>query len=68
MDRALQKYQGIQANQAVEAIQSEIKTCKQAGGTCTLLWHNTTLSETGEWKGWKKVWNEVQTDAKNQLI
>lgn len=68
MDRALQKYQGVQVPDAIGKILTEVNTCKQAGGTCTLLWHNTTLSETGEWKGWKKVWDTVLMATKSNQV
>jgi len=66
MDRALQKYQGLQADQAWDVIQQEIQTTKKAGGTFGILWHNTTLSETGEWTGWRKVWDALMKEAGSQ--
>jgi hypothetical protein len=60
MDRALQKYQGIRADEAWEKIKSEADTCLSYGGEFVILWHNATLSETGEWQGWKKVWTALQ--------
>lgn len=68
MDRALQKYQGVQVTDAIGKILAEVDTCKQTGGTCTLLWHNTTLSETGEWKGWKAVWNTILSATKSSRV
>ncbi len=60
MDRALQKYQGYTADKAWDKIKQEIETCLSYGGDFVILWHNTTLSETGEWKGWRLVWEQLQ--------
>lgn len=60
MDRALQKYQGYTAENAWEKIRQEAETCASVGGEFVILWHNATLSESGEWKGWKKVWKNLQ--------
>ena len=29
------------------------------GGECIGLWHNESLSDKGEWKGWKNVFEEM---------
>jgi hypothetical protein len=60
MDRALQKYQGYTADTAWEKIKQEMEACLSFGGDFIILWHNTTLSETGEWKGWRKIWSQLQ--------
>jgi len=60
MDRALQKYQGYTADNAWEKIKQEMEICLSFGGDFVILWHNTTLSETGEWKGWRLVWEQLQ--------
>lgn len=60
MDRALQKYQGYTADNSWEKIKQEMEICLSFGGDFVILWHNTTLSETGEWKGWRQVWEQLQ--------
>lgn len=60
MDRALQKYQGHSAETAWDVIRTSAENTRQYGGAFVILWHNATLSETGEWRGWKKVWRQVE--------
>lgn len=59
MDRALQKYQGYTADTAWVRIKTEAEKCLSFGGDFVILWHNATLSESGEWKGWKKIWHQL---------
>lgn len=59
MDRALQKYQGFTAENAWDKIKQEAEICYSYGGEFVILWHNATLSESGEWKGWNKVWRNL---------
>lgn len=59
MDRALQKYQGYTSSDASRIIIEQAEISRAAGGTFVILWHNTTLSESGEWKGWTKVWSSL---------
>lgn len=60
MDRALQKYQGHSAATAWEVIRESAESTRNYKGEFVILWHNATLSESGEWKGWKKVWQQVE--------
>ena len=32
---------------------------KAVDGELTLLWHNETVSECNEWKGWRSVYEQV---------
>jgi hypothetical protein len=32
---------------------------REVGGTMRLLWHNESVSDTGEWKGWRLMYKEM---------
>jgi len=59
MDRSLQLYMQMSPQNALVEVQKRITTTKFWGGTFTILLHNDAFSESGEWKGWRKVWVEV---------
>jgi hypothetical protein len=59
MDRSLQKYMGLGPDAAWEEIKKVIDTTRKYNGSFTILFHNSTLSETGEWKGWKEVYRKT---------
>jgi len=59
MDSTLHKYLKLQPNQAIMLINELIESVKMVDGTFTSLWHNESLSETGHWKGWKEVYEQM---------
>lgn len=59
MDATLHKYLKLQPNQAIMLINELIESVKMVDGTFTSLWHNESLSETGHWKGWKEVYEQM---------
>lgn len=59
MDRSLQKYNNITAGQALKEITQMIDVCRQYSGQFIILLHNNTLSETAEWKGWRKTFEKM---------
>jgi hypothetical protein len=59
MDRSLQKYMGLGPEQAWQEIKTVIDKTREYNGTFTILFHNSTLSETAEWKGWKSVFEKT---------
>jgi hypothetical protein len=54
MDRTLQQYLGLSPTEAVAHARGLIDTTRAVGGTFTLLLHNDSLSESGEWRGWRE--------------
>jgi hypothetical protein len=55
MDASLMDYQGLnpqEAKQHIALIKNEVKA---VNGTLVSLWHNNTVSDYGEWKGWQAV-------------
>ncbi len=68
MDRGLQKYMQLNPDDAWLEIKSLIDLTRSYKGVFTILFHNDSLSETGEWKGWKMVFENtiLYLSGKNQ--
>ena len=43
----------------LDALELLAKEVKAVDGVLTLLWHNETVSECNEWKGWRTVYEQV---------
>ena len=55
MDSTLKDYMGMNPKEAMVKLQ-ELKThVMKVGGVFVPLWHNHTVSDYGEWKGWREV-------------
>lgn len=63
MDVTLQQYLKLSPTEATTAVKPLIEITKSIGGTFTTLWHNTSLSEMNEWKGWRVVYESIMDDA-----
>lgn len=59
MDVTLQQYLKLNPEQAIAKLEQLIASVKLVDGTFCSLWHNESLSETGRWKGWKVVYEEL---------
>lgn len=59
MDVTLQKYMGLKPNEAIDFYYEIVKTAKQSGSPLTIIWHNSSLSDEGDWKGWAKVYRYI---------
>lgn len=59
MDVTLQQYLKLNPTQAIQKIEELLASVKLVDGTFSSLWHNESLSETGKWKGWKAVYEEM---------
>ena len=55
MDRTLKDYLGLSTEEAKHHLGRLRDTVKQVGGHFTVLYHNDSMSDTGEWKGWRSV-------------
>lgn len=55
MDGTFQNYKRYSPEEAIETIRSLINETKAVGGLFISVWHNTSLTEMEEWKGWKQV-------------
>jgi len=56
MDGTLIDYLKLTPQKATETINELIAEVKKVGGTFIPLWHNTTLNDSGEFKGWLDVY------------
>ena len=64
MDTCLMNYMKLNPGQAVEKITELVKQVKKVKGTFISLWHNESLSEWKEWKGWSEVYRQLLAVAK----
>ena len=63
MDATLLKYLKLLPNQANLLIKELIESVKMVDGTFYSLWHNESISETGNWKGWKEVYEQMMATS-----
>ena len=59
MDVTLNQYLKLNVDEAVELITEIINKVKQVNGTFISLWHNESLSDHGNWKGWEPVYKQM---------
>jgi len=59
MDRTLKTYQGQSAEKAFDTIKTIIENVKKVDGTFVSLWHNESIGNMFEWKGWLGVFNKT---------
>jgi len=68
MDVSLQKYMQLSPDEAIEKIKDIIAVVKKVNGTFCSIWHNESLSEQGQWKGWKRVYMEMLEEGNDNLV
>lgn len=59
MDRTMQQYMGQKPTEAEQELKSYTDRIRQVGGNFCTLWHNTSLTDTYEWKGWTQVFDSM---------
>lgn len=59
MDATLNLYMKLSIDQANEKIAEVIEETRKVGGTFVSLWHNETLSDEKDWKGWRAVYESL---------
>jgi len=59
MDVTLRNYKNMDSLEALDKIGCLMQEAKNVGGTFISLWHNESLSDAGQWKGWRKVYIEM---------
>jgi hypothetical protein len=59
MDATLNLYMKLTPEQATERVKPLADAVRAVGGVFMILWHNETLSEEWQWKGWRKVFEAV---------
>jgi len=55
MDATMKYYMHLQPHTAVTVSNTIINEIKKVNGSACLHWHNESLSDSGAWTGWKKV-------------
>ncbi|ANW94790.1 hypothetical protein AXE80_00110 [Wenyingzhuangia fucanilytica] len=68
MDGTLNQYLELEPEQAIKEVKDLIVEVKKVNGLFVSLWHNSSLSETGIWKNWQKVYKEVVGLMKNSEL
>lgn len=58
MDVTLKNYMQLSPQQAINTIQILINKVKNVNGTFAAIWHNETISNWGEWEGWRTVYEQ----------
>ncbi len=59
MDRTLLSYLNFTPERALKELKYYAEIIASVGGNFITLWHNTSLNDTYEWKGWRKVFEEM---------
>ncbi len=59
MDSVYQYYNKNKPREVLEAAKPIIDRVKEVNGTLYTLWHNNSFSETFEWKGWRKPYEQI---------
>jgi len=55
MDSALKDNLKLSTDQAKEVITDLTNEVKNVGGVLMCIWHNSSINDLGEWKGWRDV-------------
>ena len=59
MDATLFQYKNLDPAASKEIIINLADQIKRVGGQFVSLWHNTSLLETPEWKGWREIFESI---------
>ena len=59
MDGTLLNYMKLSPGQAFKEIQTLMNEVKNVGGTFVSIWHNETVTDLGEWKGYREVFEKM---------
>lgn len=59
MDGTLNQYKELEPEEALVKIEFFIKRVRSVNGIFMSLWHNSSLSEKGEWEGWSRVYLDM---------
>jgi hypothetical protein len=59
MDVTLREYMGLNPEAAEKEIFELMQEVKNVGGTFVSIWHNETVSDYGNWKGFREVFEKM---------
>lgn len=63
MDRTALSYLRLSPTEAVKQAAAVIAQTRAVGGTFSMILHNDSLSESGEWRGWSGAIREIIAEA-----
>ncbi|MGQ7867889.1 polysaccharide deacetylase family protein [Sunxiuqinia sp. sy24] len=63
MDVTLKNYLKLSPDEAWLVIGKLMQEIRKCGGTFICLWHNESLSDRGEWEGWRTVFEQMTEQA-----
>ena len=64
MEVTFRYYKMMSPEEAFNAMSKIINEVKRVRGEFSFLWHNDSLSDYGDWKGWNNLFEEVIVEAK----
>ena len=59
MDVALKNHLHLTAEKAGPLVEKLMSEVKKVDGTFVSLWHNESLRDSGQWAGWRKVFEQI---------
>jgi len=59
MDGTLMQYKNLSPDNAIREIDELIGITRKVGGLFVSVWHNTSLTESNGWEGWRRVFEET---------
>ena len=59
MDVTLKNYMHLNPEKATQLIEKIMLEVKKVNGTFISLWHNESLKDSGQWLGWRKVFEQI---------
>lgn len=66
MDGTLNQYMGLSPDEAVVVVKELIDRVYRVSGLFICLWHNSSLSDRGDWKGWRSVFESTLKDVQSR--
>lgn len=63
MDGTLKDYMNLSPQQSEDNLKALIDRTKAVNGEFISLWHNHSLSDQGEWAGWRRVYEALLEEA-----
>jgi len=67
MDGTMKDYLKISPDEAIRRAHGLIDEVRAVNGTFVTLWHNQSVNDLEEWKGWKRVYEEIVAYAMKDI-
>lgn len=66
LDNGLKDYLKLSKDEALEQVEKMMDQVREVGGLFMCIWHNHSISDKGEWKGWYEVLKKTVEWGKQQ--